>query len=151
MTQEDFIEMIRPLATQLQSINLESVPDAKAAIESLVPFAGDMIAEIRTATMVAAQQDWLLPKEAGGIKFGRIAKDLQGFSVDAVLMSGPGPKHNHPQGEIDLCFTTDGSPEFDGQSEGWVIYGPDSTHIPTVTNGEMLILYFLPGGAIKFL
>ena len=99
----------------------------------------------------AASAGWLLPKEAGGVKFGRIAKDLEGFSVDAVLMSSPGPRHRHPNGEIDLCFALDGEPRFDGNPEGWTVYAPDSTHVPTVRGGTMLILYFLPGGAIEFL
>jgi len=32
-----------------------------------------------------------------------------------------------------------------------VVYGAGSEHVPTVTDGAMLILYFLPGGAIEFL
>ena len=36
-------------------------------------------------------------------------------------------------------------------SQGWVVYGPDSVRVPTVRDGEMLILYFLPGAAIEFL
>ena len=39
---------------------------------------------------------------------------------------------------------------FDGNAPGWVVYGRGSAHVPTVTGGEMLILYFLPGGAIEF-
>jgi hypothetical protein len=100
---------------------------------------------------VGAQEGWLLPKVAGPIRFGRVAKDLNGFSVDAVLMSSPGPKHRHGNGEIDLCFATKGNAKFDGNPQGWVVYGPNSVHTPTVTDGEMLILYFLPGGAIEFL
>ena len=62
-----------------------------------------------------------------------------------------GPKHRHPNGEIDLCFTLRGEARFDGRPEGWVVYGQDTTHVPTVRDGQMLILYFLPGGAIEFL
>ena len=98
----------------------------------------------------ASARDWLLPKSSGGIRFGRVAKDLHGFAVDAVLMDVPGPRHRHPNGEIDLCFVTKGEPRFDGQPAGWVVYGKGSAHVPTVTGGEMLILYFLPGGAIEF-
>jgi hypothetical protein len=96
-------------------------------------------------------RDWLLPKEAGGVRFGRVAKELCGFSVDCVFMNSPGPRHRHPDGEIDLCFATKGASRFDGQPEGWVVYGKGSEHVPTVTDGEMLILYFLPGGKIEFL
>ena len=44
-----------------------------------------------------------------------------------------------------------GEARFDGHPEGWVVFGPDSVHVPTVSDGEMLILYFLPGGEIEFL
>ena len=108
------------------------------------------MARVRKAGLAAVTSDWLLPKEAGGIRFGRVVKDLCGFAVDAVLMDKPGPKHRHPNGEVDLCFARSGSPRFDGNAEGWTVYGPDTTHVPTVTDGEMLILYFLPAGAIEF-
>ena len=65
-------------------------------------------------------------------------------------MNGPGLAHTHPNGEIDLCFAMDGDPRFDGHPEGWVVYGPGSWHVPTVTGGTMAILYFLPSGAIAF-
>ena len=85
------------------------------------------------------------------MRFGRVAKDLCGFSIDCVWMNGAGPRHRHPNGEIDLCFATSGAARFDGEPEGWVVYGKGSAHVPTVSEGEMLILYFLPGGAIEFL
>ena len=66
-------------------------------------------------------------------------------------MDSPGPQHRHGNGEVDLCFTTRGDARFDGHAQGWVVYPPGSVHVPTVTQGEMLILYFLPGGAIEFM
>jgi len=73
-----------------------------------------------------------------------------GFSVDLVCMTAPGPRHRHPRGEVNLCFALEGSPRFDGQPEGWVVFPPGSEHVPTVTGGRMLIAYFLPGGAIEW-
>jgi len=73
-----------------------------------------------------------------------------GFSVDLVCMTAPGPRHRHPRGEVNLCFALEGSPRFDGQPEGWVVFPPGSEHVPTVTGGRMLIAYFLPGGEIEF-
>ena len=51
---------------------------------------------------------------------------------------------------MDLCFALDGDPTFDGNPPGWTVYGPESWHVPTVADGTMAILYFLPGGAIRF-
>ena len=149
MTKEQFVELLDPLAGLLQNVDVAAA-DAAAAAEHKASFRGSMISAIRAAAIAAIDSDWLLPKENGGIRFGRVAKDLNGFTIDAVLMSTPGPKHRHPNGEIDLCFATEGEPRFDGHPEGWVVYGPDTTHVPTVTDGQMLILYFLPGGAIEF-
>ena len=149
-SKEQFVEMLRPLAEKLKSLDVDAA-DAGAQAEELVAFGGQDIAGIRMAAIASIDSDWLMPKEAGGVRFGRVAKELCGFSVDCVLMDGPGPRHRHPNGEIDLCFATDGESHFDRHPEGWVVYGKGSVHIPTVSGGQMLILYFLPGGAIEFL
>ena len=93
------------------------------------------------------------PRGEEGMKWGRLSKaseETHGYSIDGVLISQAGPGHAHPNGEFDLCFTIEGQPLFDGQPEGWVVYGPNSWHIPTVEGGQMAILYFLPEGAIRF-
>lgn len=150
LSKEQFVELLRPLAEALQAIDVDAA-DASQQAENTVAFGGDQIAKIRAAATANIDSEWLMPKEAGGVRFGRVAKELCGFSVDCVFMSSPGPRHRHPNGEIDLCFATKGEARFDGQPEGWVVYGKGSEHVPTVTDGEMLILYFLPGGAIEFL
>ncbi|MBK8097752.1 MAG: DUF4863 family protein [Planctomycetes bacterium] len=150
MTKEQFVELLRPLAVALRGFDCDQ-RDAAAAAERLLPFRGAAVTAVRKAAEAAIASAWLLPKENAGIRFGRVAKDLEGFSVDAVLMDQPGPKHRHPNGEIDFCFAQAGTPKFDGRAEGYVIYGKDTTHVPTVQGGTMLILYFLPGGAIEFL
>ena len=149
MSKEQFTELLRPLAQALAAVNVDA-SDGAAQAERAAAFQGPLVQTVREAAVAAIGSEWLLPKAQGGIRFGRVAKDLAGFSVDAVLMDVPGPKHRHPNGEIDLCFTTKGEPRFDGKPAGWVVYGKDSVHVPTVRGGEMLILYFLPGGAIDF-
>lgn len=49
------------------------------------------VTAVRDAAIASIHSEWLLPKSAAGIRFGRVAKDLHGFSVDAVLMDVPGP------------------------------------------------------------
>ena len=39
---------------------------------------------------------------------------------------------------------------FDDHGAGWVVYGPGSSHNPTVTDGRALVLYLLPEGKIEF-
>jgi hypothetical protein len=149
MTKEQFTALLEPIARKLQGIEVDG-PGATAAVARAVPFTSPEVTAVREAAFAAVDSTWLLPKAAGGIRFGRVVKDLLGFSVDCVLMDKPGPRHRHPNGEIDLCFTRSGEPRFDGKPEGWVVYGKKSEHVPTVRGGEMLILYFLPGGAIEF-
>jgi hypothetical protein len=150
MTKEQFTELLRPVAEALRAVDVDAA-DASAQAERASPFAGAAVAALRAAAVANIASEWLLPKAANGIRFGRVAKDLLGFSVDAVLMDVPGPRHRHPNGELDLCIATKGEPRFDGKPTGWVVYGKGSVHVPTVRDGEMLILYFLPAGAIEFL
>jgi len=88
------------------------------------------------------------------LRYGRVIKPaeaLAGFSVDVVEMDDvKGPHHRHPNGEIDMIMPIDSAAQFDGHGAGWLVYGPDTAHSPTVTGGKALVLYLLPGGAIEF-
>ncbi|MBM4060756.1 MAG: DUF4863 family protein [Planctomycetes bacterium] len=148
-TKEQFTTLLEPLLRALRAVDVDAA-DAAAQAEAAAPFRGELVEAVRGPAIAAIAGDWLLPRQNAGIRFGRVVKDLHGFSVDAVLMAAPGPRHRHPNGEIDLCFATQGEPRFDGRPAGWTVYGKGSVHVPTVRSGEMLILYFLPGGAIEF-
>ena len=86
------------------------------------------------------------------LRFGNLLKGE--MRIDIVDMTGVGPGHTHPNGEINLSFSTEsastGATSFDGQTEGWLVKPPNSWHTPTVANGRMVIVYFLPKGAIQF-
>lgn len=150
-TKEALVTTLTPLCEKLKACDVGDAAACKQWLDRNLPLTDPLVKSVRAAATVGMSAGWLLPKEAGGIRFGRAAKDLCGFSVDAVWMQSPGPRHRHPNGEIDLCFALDGDPRFDGNPEGWTVYGKDTTHVPTVRGGSMLILYFLPGGAIEFL
>ncbi len=110
--------------------------------------------DIAAACKTGISEGWLCENEHGGIKYGRPIKptdDLAGCSVDVVLMNKlKGPHHKHPNGEIDMCIPIEGDAKFDGKGAGWVVYGANTSHSPTVTDGEAIVLYLLPGGAIEF-
>lgn len=149
-SKEAFVSLVTPLVQKLAGKDLGDAKAVRTQLERDLPLRDALVASVRAAAEEGMREGWLLPKENAGIKFGRVAKDVLGFSIDAVWMQGSGPKHRHPDGEIDLCFALDGDPRFDGNPQGWTVYGPDSTHVPTVRGGTMLILYFLPGGKIEF-
>jgi hypothetical protein len=151
----DAAALLDLLAPVLDRLANEDVEDATLAarLNAELPLGGDAMLAVRAAVVAGLEAGWLTPREAGGVRFGRLAKATDAsrdFSIDAVDMDGPGPGHTHPNGEIDLCFDLEGSPSFDGSAPGWTVYGAGSWHVPTVEGGRMAILYFLPGGAMRF-
>jgi hypothetical protein len=142
----------KAIAGLLRSIDL-TAPDATERVEATVPFGGGLVRAFRASIEAGVRSGTLVPKEVPGVRFGRLAKpsdETHGFSVDVVDMSAAAGAHRHPQGEIDLSFALEGDPRFDGHPEGWLVLGPGSWHVPTVTGGRMAIVYFLPGGSITF-
>ncbi len=145
---------LAPLLDFCASLDLTNPAAARAALERKFPLDGPFLQSVRAALEAGVAAGALCQRGEAPVKWSRVFKssaESRGFSADAVLMSAPGPRHRHPNGEVDLCFATAGTPAFDGNPPGWTVYPPDSAHIPTVTGGTMLILYLLPGGAIEFL
>lgn len=138
------LELLAPLCRTIASLDLSEPDAAVATLNSAHP---DLSA-IRAAVLAAD----LTPKAAGpDVRFGRVAKPSEAthqLSIDAVDMRGAAAEHTHPNGEVSLCFATEGDPRFLGHAEGWVVVPPGSRHVPTVTGGRMTILYFLPDGAM---
>ncbi len=152
MSQLDFEQQIqsvtqkiagRPLDDALQDYLNENLPATGEAFQSLAESCRQGIAE-----------GWLCGSEHGGIRFGRVIKpapEVHDFSIDVVLMDDlAGPHHRHPNGEIDMIIPETDGAQFDGHGAGWVVYPADSAHWPTVSGGQAVILYLLPGGAIEF-
>lgn len=147
-----FVAALEPILAHVQTLDLQDPAAACAALEAKFPIEGEAVQAIKRQMREGVDAGWLCEKEAGGVRFSRPKKPANDddLSVDAVHMNQPGPGHTHPNGEVDLCFHVDGAPTFDGRPEGWTVYPPGSWHIPTVANGTMDILYFLPGGKIAF-
>lgn len=147
---DELIEEIRGLLVMIADVDLTDPTCAQSMIEARASHGGSKVARVRELLLASIEAGGVLDREHAGIRFGRLSTDIEGFSVDVVLSSGPGPRHMHPEGEIDLLFARAGSPKFDGHAEGWAVYAPGSTHVPEVCDGEMLILYFLPGGKVEW-
>lgn len=154
-TQQDLLDALSPVLEFVAALDLSDPQAARSALDARFPVDGDVVTALRTGFVAGRADGWLCNKENAGVRFSRVQKatsptGAQSLSVDAVFMSGPGPGHTHPNGEVDLCFVVDGDPRFDGAVAGWTVYPPGSWHVPTVAGGAMDILYFLPGGAIRF-
>jgi hypothetical protein len=149
MSQEAFQDLIQTVTSAIAGKTL----DKALAAEMNDKFAadGETVKGIQAACEAAIDDGWMCDQEYGGIKFGRVIKDVDGFSVDVVHMKDVvGPHHRHPKGEIDLIMPLEGDAKFDNHGAGWVVYGPGSAHRPTVTDGTALVLYLLPDGEIDF-
>ena len=149
---ETALQVLAPVLDIVRTID-PSDPTAADRLNAALPLGGETLQAVAQLVKDGLSAGWMVPREGGGIRYGRLAKPTDathGFSIDAVDMSGPGPGHTHPQGEIDLCFALEGDPRFDGHPQGWLVLPPGSWHVPTVSGGRMGILYFLPGGEIAF-
>lgn len=149
MSKETFQSLIQEITSSIAGKAVDG--SLVAVLNDGFPSDGEAFQNIRQACADGIDEGWMCEQEYGGIKFGRVIKDVDGFSVDVVLMKDVvGPHHRHPKGEIDMIMPLGGEAKFDGNGEGWVVYGPDSAHNPTVTDGEAIVLYLLPDGEIEF-
>ncbi len=146
ITKASLADLCEPIGAVIGRMGTASPAALEAELEGL------NTDQLEAAALAALAAGWLTPKEGGGVRFGRISKaDSHGNSIDAVDMSGPASgAHTHPRGEVELCIDLAGQPTFDGRRKRFIAYPPGSRHIPTVAEGRMLILYFLPGGEIVF-
>lgn len=152
MNTETFQQLIQHITDHIGNRPLDKA--LQDDLNTTFPAGGTVFRQIADACKTGVAEGWMCQYEAGGLRYGRVIKPseaLNGFSVDVVDMKDiAGPHHRHPNGEIDLIMPVDDGACFDGQPAGWLVYGPDTAHSPTVTKGEALVLYLLPQGAIEF-
>ena len=147
------IETFLPLLEAAQDIDLSDPVRARRELERRFDPKSAQAAELATELGALLAQGKIAEKGELPVKWGRVAKAgdaTLGFSIDVVHMNGAGPRHRHPGGEVNYCIALDGDPRFDGEPPGWVVLPPDSSHVPTVSGGTMLIVYLLPAGQIEF-
>lgn len=152
MSKDAFKAAIRAVTSAIAGQPLDSALEARLN-QDFAP-ASAAFAALAAGIQAGVAEGWACAREHGGIKYGRVfaAEDeLAGFSVDIVRMENlAGPHHRHPGGEIDLILPITDGAKFDGAPLGWKVYGPDSAHCPTVSDGAAYVLYLLPGGQIEF-
>lgn len=148
----DILAALTPIFDALDGLDLHDAAQATATLQARVPAA--TMAAISTLLVETHATNTLTPKQATpAVAFGRLAKpspQTRGFSVDVVDMRGAGAVHTHPKGEVSWVIALEDSPTFEGQSYGWVVMPPGSRHVPTAVGGRMLIVYFLPDGAMDW-
>ena len=152
MTQEQFTALMATITRGIAGRPLDA--SLEEDLNARFPAGGEVFRSIQSACEAGIAAGWMCNREHAGIKYGRVVKpgaDTDGFSVDVVLMDDiAGGHHRHPGGEIDLVMPVSGAARFDGRGAGWLVYGPDTAHVPNVAGGKALVLYLLPQGAIEF-
>ncbi|WP_322998137.1 DUF4863 family protein [Castellaniella sp.] len=149
---DTLLQLLRPVTDFIGGKPLDAA--LGDALNREFPPGGPLYTELLALCRDGTRDGWICAREHGGIRYGRVLPPqdaLGGFSCDIVLMKDVvGPRHTHPAGEIDLNLPIDGDARFDSHPAGWLVYGPQTTHRPTVSSGESYVLYLLPNGEIEF-
>ena len=152
MSQDEFAQLMASITAMIADRPLDRALEAE--LNRSLPADGAVVRQVFEACRDGIAAGWMCSREHAGIKYGRVVKPgaaTHGYSVDVVEMTDvAGGHHRHPNGEIDLVMPIDSTAAFDGHGAGWVVYGPDSAHVPTVSGGKAWVLYLLPQGAIEF-
>lgn len=149
------IEIFAPILSFLETQTVDT--QLQYTLSKKFPLASDLIQSIKEWCLASVSNGSIRMRGPKSLRFGNVLhqkRNNYGFRIDIVDMTGVGPGHVHPLGEINLCFaiecTDNGGTSFDSISEGWVVKQPNSWHKPTVRNGRMVIVYFLPNGNVLF-
>jgi hypothetical protein len=156
------VDLLAPIlqhVAALRPAERTSEADARALLDSLrgrFPEHGADAHALATALRSGVADGSLCDRGDANARFSRVAKpgpDTCGLSVDVVSLEGEALRHRHPRGEVTFAIAADPSStgsRFDGEPPGWVFRAPGSEHVPTVTGPRMILLYFLPEGAIEW-
>src|SRR5262245_16714609 len=141
------IETFRPLLEAASGIDLAQPELARAELARRFDPKSAAAGRLRDELLRLFEERKIANRGEPPVFYGRVAKatpETLGFSIDVVVMTGAGPRHRHPRGEINYCVPLEGTPAFEKTREGWVVMTPESAHVPAVDGGRMLIVYLLP-------
>jgi hypothetical protein len=154
------LSLLNPILARVAELEPErcTTPESIAALEATLerdfPYAGAQVQAIGELLAKGVEAGWLADRGTPEARFSRVAKpspETHGLSIDVVSMIGAGMEHTHPRGEITIGFpASPGDSHFESRPPGWVVLGPGSRHVPTVTGARMHLIYFLPGGAVDW-
>ncbi len=156
------LEQLDPLLQRVATLPLDDCRDHEAAgrlaaaLEKDLPAGGPEAIALGQALRDGVRDGWLCDRGEPSARFCRVAKatpETRDLSIDLVALEGPALRHRHPRGEVTLGFVAEPGAEgarFDDHPPGWVVMPPGSIHTPTVTGPRMLLLYFLPEGAVEW-
>jgi hypothetical protein len=152
MTPREFTDLVAQVTAHVAGRPLDGALEDD--LGRTFPAGGECFRAIAEACREGMAAGWICHQGRAPRRFGRVVEagpPTHGLSVDVVEIENlVGPHHRHPNGEICMIMPAAGAATFDGRGEGWLVYGPDTAHRPTVSGGRAVVLYMLPGGAIEF-
>jgi len=152
MQLEDFRQAIAPITAAIAGRPVDGALQQR--LESAFPSDGTVFEAVEEACRQGIAAGWLCPEGGPGRRFGRVLEpgpETHALSVDVVNVTDTaGPHHRHPRGEILMIMPMTPTAKFDGRGRGWLVYEPGTAHRPTVSDGEAVVLYLLPDGAIEW-
>lgn len=148
----ELASLLAPISTLVPTLDLADRAGSEAELERRFPPGSEAVAAIERAARAALGAGAIAHRGEAPMRFSRVLKpeaDVGGSAVDCVYMEDcAGPAHTHPNGEVVLCFPDAPGVTFDERASTWVVHPRGSRHVPTVAGGSMLLLYWLPGGAV---
>jgi hypothetical protein len=152
MKKSEFQALLRPVTDLVSASAIDA--GLGEELNRRFPPGGEVFDGIEKACHEAIAAGWMCANGVPGRRWGRVIEpcaETGGLSVDVVdLTDLVGSHHAHPTGEVCMVMPISAGARFDGTPRGWCVFEPGTGHTPTVTNGEALILYMLPGGQIDY-
>ena len=152
MEKSEFQALLKPVTDLISS---GAIDDTLAEnLNKQFPPGGETFDAIERACHEAIADGWMCANSNEKARWGRVIEPCEetgGLSVDVVELTDlVGSHHSHPVGEICMVMPVTPGAQFDGTDRGWCVFEPETSHHPTVSNGQALILYMLPDGKIEF-
>ena len=148
----EFQALLKPVIELISSMTIDAKLNEE--LNRRFPPGGEVFDAIEKACHEAIAAGWMCANGEEGRRWGRViepSEETSGLSVDVVdLTDLVGSHHSHPGGEICMVMPITPGAQFDGTPRSWLVFEPGTSHHPTVSNGEALVLYMLPDGKIDF-
>ncbi len=129
MSNEQLTTTLTPMLKRISELDL-SHPASEAILNQEFSTSNPQLQTAIAQAKQGIEEGWLCNRDNAGVKFSRVAKPSEAtfnLSIDAVLMSGEGAAHAHPNGEVSLCIPMQGEPVYD-----------DFEHCPDEYPGEIM-------------
>lgn len=146
------VAMLSRLKGDLAGLNLSRPEVARQSLLTKHPLSGDYLTEVLRLCQRGIESGWLCDLDMHGVRYGRLTPPTKYFpyAIDAMQVVGSSAGHAHEKGEVNLSWSLNGTARFCGLEPGWSVFPPGSRHVHDAKGGPVLVLSFIPQGAVKW-